>query len=78
MVSYAHPAAANYYTQSSHPTPKSRGHRLCDDCGAVETPSGPRFRLCGGCMTTQYCVRLQSPGHRVPSSGPFIDPDLVT
>lgn len=61
MVSYAHPAAANYYTQPSHPTPKSRGHRLCDDCGAVETPTGPRFRLCGGCMTTQYCVRF-APG----------------
>ena len=57
MVSYAQPAAANYYSQPSHPTSKSRGHRLCDDCGAVETPSGPRFRLCGGCMTTQYCVR---------------------
>jgi hypothetical protein len=33
-------------------------HRLCDYCGTVETSSGPRFRLCGGCMTTQYCVRL--------------------
>ena len=75
MVSYAQPAAANYYTQPSHPTSKSRGHRLCDDCGAVETPSGPRFRLCGGCMTTQYCVRLIS--SRVVDDL-FIDPDLVT
>lgn len=28
---------------------------MCDTCGAVETPATGRFRLCGGCMTTQYC-----------------------
>lgn len=64
MVSYAQPAAANYYTHPSHPTSKSRGHRLCDDCGVAESPSGPRFRLCGGCMTTQYCVRFSLPFRR--------------
>ncbi|KAF7793715.1 hypothetical protein EIP86_004831 [Pleurotus ostreatoroseus] len=51
---YATPAAANYYAAPTHPTPKQRGYRLCDQCGAVEQPS-MRFRLCGGCMTTQYC-----------------------
>ncbi|KAF8625231.1 hypothetical protein AX17_006897 [Amanita inopinata Kibby_2008] len=52
-VSYSQPAAANYYTQPTH-IQKQRGYRICDQCGAVETPS-TRFRLCGGCMTTQYC-----------------------
>ncbi|KAI0790028.1 hypothetical protein C8Q75DRAFT_717444 [Abortiporus biennis] len=53
-TAYAQPAAANYYTTPSHPTPKQRGYRLCDQCGAVEQPN-MRFRLCGGCMVTQYC-----------------------
>ncbi|KAF8996898.1 hypothetical protein BDQ17DRAFT_1512961 [Cyathus striatus] len=35
-------------------TSSKRGYRLCDECGAIEGPSA-RFRLCGGCMTTQYC-----------------------
>ncbi|TBU24455.1 hypothetical protein BD309DRAFT_964818 [Dichomitus squalens] len=51
---YAQPAAANYFTAPSHPTPKQRGYRVCDKCGAVEQPHN-RFRLCGGCMATQYC-----------------------
>ncbi|KAG9224493.1 hypothetical protein CCMSSC00406_0002356 [Pleurotus cornucopiae] len=34
---------------------RERGYRLCDQCGAVENPAVARFRLCGGCMTTQYC-----------------------
>ena len=50
------PAAANYYSPApaSHPQ-KQRGYRLCDTCGAVENPAVQKFRLCGGCMTTQYC-----------------------
>ncbi|TFY56948.1 hypothetical protein EVJ58_g7326 [Rhodofomes roseus] len=52
---YAQPAAANYFNTPSHAPQKQRGYRLCDQCGAVEQPSGTRFRLCGGCMTTQYC-----------------------
>lgn len=40
---------------SSH-NHKSRGHRLCDTCGRVETSETGRFRLCGGCLVTQYCV----------------------
>ncbi|KZS92784.1 hypothetical protein SISNIDRAFT_455411 [Sistotremastrum niveocremeum HHB9708] len=34
---------------------KPRGHRVCDTCGAIETAQTGRFRLCGGCMITQYC-----------------------
>jgi hypothetical protein len=37
---------------------KARGHRMCDTCGKVETAQTGRFRLCGGCMVTQYCVCL--------------------
>lgn len=53
---YAQPAAANYYTPSaaSFSQQKQRGYRVCDQCGAVETPAA-RFRLCGGCMATNYC-----------------------
>lgn len=54
---YTQPAAANYYTPASAPHQKARGYRLCDQCGAIENPVVARFRLCGGCMTTQYCVR---------------------
>lgn len=55
-VGYSLPAAANFlpHPSSSSSTHKSRGYRICDQCGNVETPS-LRFRLCGGCMTTQYC-----------------------
>ncbi|KAJ7592626.1 hypothetical protein C8J56DRAFT_780394 [Mycena floridula] len=54
MPYYSQPAAANYNTApvSNH---RSRGYRICDQCSAVETPTVPRFRLCGGCLTTQYC-----------------------
>ncbi|KAI0819270.1 hypothetical protein BC628DRAFT_1423919 [Trametes gibbosa] len=52
---YAQPAAANYFTAPAHAPPKQRGYRVCDQCGAVEQPHLGRFRLCGGCMTTQYC-----------------------
>ncbi|TDL20787.1 hypothetical protein BD410DRAFT_790458 [Rickenella mellea] len=53
-------AVASYY---SHPTPashphqmhKSRGYRQCDTCGAAEQPGLQKFRMCGGCMITQYC-----------------------
>lgn len=51
---YAQPPAANYYTPPSNPTPKQRGYRVCDQCSAIEQPN-TRFRLCGGCMVTQYC-----------------------
>ena len=55
-------AVASYY---AHPTPaihphqyqKTRGHRMCDTCGAVEE-LGQRFRMCGGCMTTQVRIHL--------------------
>ncbi|KZT02259.1 uncharacterized protein LAESUDRAFT_815458 [Laetiporus sulphureus 93-53] len=52
---HAQPAAANYFSPPPHTPQKQRGYRVCDQCGAVEQPSGSRFRLCGGCMTTQYC-----------------------
>jgi ribosomal protein S14 len=60
---YAQPAAANYYAPGaqSHFASKSRGYRLCDQCGAVENPAVLKFRLCGGCMMTQYCVRHSFP-----------------
>ncbi|KAI0035377.1 hypothetical protein K488DRAFT_43445 [Vararia minispora EC-137] len=51
---YALPAAANYYTPSPHQH-RQRGARMCDNCGAVEEPTIKQFRLCGGCMTTNYC-----------------------
>ncbi|KIY44180.1 hypothetical protein FISHEDRAFT_78092 [Fistulina hepatica ATCC 64428] len=54
MTTYYPPAAANYNTAPLHHH-KDRGFRLCDACGAPETPVVPKFRLCGGCMTTQYC-----------------------
>ncbi|KAF8904009.1 hypothetical protein CPB85DRAFT_1376996 [Mucidula mucida] len=38
-----------------HYSQKPRGHRLCDQCGAVENPAIAKFRLCGGCLVTQYC-----------------------
>ncbi|KAJ3865598.1 hypothetical protein EV359DRAFT_63016 [Lentinula novae-zelandiae] len=50
---YSQPAAANYSTPPAH-SQKQRGYRICDQCGQVETPVA-RFRLCGGCMVTQYC-----------------------
>ncbi|KAJ8517249.1 hypothetical protein ONZ45_g5542 [Pleurotus djamor] len=51
VAMYPHPGtqSSNYYSQ------KQRGYRICDQCGAVENPAVARFRLCGGCMTTQYC-----------------------
>ncbi|ESK85093.1 hypothetical protein Moror_3640 [Moniliophthora roreri MCA 2997] len=63
---YTQPAAANWNSPPSHST-KQRGVRICDQCGAVETPMA-RFRLCGGCMTTQYCSqecqKIHWPGHK--------------
>jgi hypothetical protein len=54
--SYNQPAAANYYTPSStHTSTKPRGYRMCDHCRATETPNNPPFKLCSGCMITQYC-----------------------
>ncbi|KAH9885789.1 hypothetical protein C8Q73DRAFT_717055 [Cubamyces lactineus] len=65
---YTQPAAANYFTAPTHAAPKQRGYRLCDQCGAVEQPHLGRFRLCGGCMTTQYCSqdcqKAHWPSHR--------------
>jgi hypothetical protein len=52
-INYSQPAAANYNTPPAH-TQKQRGYRICDQCGQVESPT-VRFRLCGGCMITQYC-----------------------
>ncbi|KLO15262.1 hypothetical protein SCHPADRAFT_272433 [Schizopora paradoxa] len=48
-VAYAHPSPAHQLGK------QARGVRLCDTCGAVETPGLQRFRMCGGCMITQYC-----------------------
>ncbi|KAK7062670.1 hypothetical protein VNI00_000158 [Paramarasmius palmivorus] len=63
---YAQPAAANWNSPATH-MQKQRGYRICDQCGAVETPMA-RFRLCGGCMTTQYCSqecqKIHWPGHK--------------
>ncbi|KAH8831378.1 hypothetical protein DL96DRAFT_1587581, partial [Flagelloscypha sp. PMI_526] len=51
---YQHPAAANYYAAQPHAMGKpARTYRICDQCGAAE--SNARFRVCGGCLTTQYC-----------------------
>ncbi|KAF8055547.1 hypothetical protein FPV67DRAFT_1484584 [Lyophyllum atratum] len=66
MAYYAQPAAANYNTppMSMH---KQRGYRICDQCGTAESPSA-KFRLCGGCMTTQYCSqdcqKIHWPSHK--------------
>jgi len=64
---YTQPAAANYHTPPAHSV-RQRGYRMCDQCGAAETPSVSRFRLCGGCMTTQYCStacqKVHWPAHK--------------
>ncbi|KAF8635069.1 hypothetical protein AX15_000559 [Amanita polypyramis BW_CC] len=71
-INYSLPGAANYHTPaprafSSSPPQKTRGYRVCDQCGAIETPT-KRFRLCGGCMTTQYCSpdcqKIHWPSHK--------------
>jgi len=49
-VCYSQPAAANYHTAPIHQH-RQRGYRVCDQCGAAETPT-VRFRLCGGCVRT--------------------------
>ncbi|KIJ95891.1 hypothetical protein K443DRAFT_682704 [Laccaria amethystina LaAM-08-1] len=54
MDTYFQPAAANYHTPPVHPQQRQRGYRICDQCCTPETPS-LKFRLCGGCLTTQYC-----------------------
>ncbi|KAF9265092.1 hypothetical protein L218DRAFT_957777 [Marasmius fiardii PR-910] len=63
---YSSPAAANYYSPPAQQQ-KQRGYRICDQCGLVETPT-TRFRLCGGCMITQYCSqecqKIHWPGHK--------------
>ncbi|KAF9534038.1 hypothetical protein CPB83DRAFT_935747 [Crepidotus variabilis] len=67
MSYYTQPAAANYHTAPHH-SHRERGYRVCDHCGAVETPA-VKFRLCGGCMTTQYCSqdcqKVHWPSHKV-------------
>ncbi|KIY69354.1 hypothetical protein CYLTODRAFT_349672 [Cylindrobasidium torrendii FP15055 ss-10] len=51
-----------------HHASKSRGHRQCDQCGAIENPAIAKFRKCGGCLSTQYCStncqKVHWPGHR--------------
>ncbi|KAF7289651.1 MYND-type domain-containing protein [Mycena chlorophos] len=67
---YSQPAAANYHTPptASHASMRQRGYRICDQCGTVETPAVSKFRLCGGCMTTQYCSpacqKVHWPSHK--------------
>lgn len=51
---YAQPAAANYHTPAAHQH-RQRGYRICDQCGAAETPT-VRFRLCGGCVSIPYSL----------------------
>ncbi|CCM02779.1 uncharacterized protein FIBRA_04887 [Fibroporia radiculosa] len=67
-TAYVQPAAANYFSPPTHAPQKQRGYRLCDQCGAVEQPTTGRFRLCGGCMVTQYCSqecqRSHWPSHK--------------
>jgi len=67
MSYYSQPAAANYNTPSTT-TQRQRGYRICDQCGAAENPSVSRFRLCGGCMTTNYCSqecqKIHWPSHK--------------
>ncbi|KAL6298354.1 hypothetical protein BKA93DRAFT_72474 [Sparassis latifolia] len=60
---YTHPAAANYHSPPSHAPSKPRGARVCDQCGTFEQPSTGRFRLCGGCMVTQYCSQECQKAH---------------
>lgn len=66
MAYYSQPAAANYGTAPMH-SQRQRGYRICDQCGTPETPS-VKFRLCGGCMTTQYCSqdcqKVHWPSHK--------------
>ncbi|KAH9481075.1 hypothetical protein JR316_0005594 [Psilocybe cubensis] len=66
MSYYSQPAAANYNSAPLH-SQRQRGYRICDQCGTVETPA-VKFRLCGGCMTTQYCSqdcqKVHWPSHR--------------
>lgn len=45
---YSQPAAANFHAPPIHQH-RQRGYRICDQCGAAETPT-VRFRLCGGCV----------------------------
>jgi len=48
---------------------KQRGYRMCDQCGRQENPAVQKFRLCGGCLTTQYCSpdcqKSHWPAHKV-------------
>ena len=41
------------------PASKARGHRLCDQCGAVENPAAAKFRLCGGCVRLIYAENFR-------------------
>src|ERR1700683_5156545 len=58
---YSQPAAANYYTPASahHASQKQRGYRICDQCGAAETPATCRFRMCGGCVRVSCLCFVQ-------------------
>ncbi|KAG5645092.1 hypothetical protein DXG03_006906 [Asterophora parasitica] len=68
MAYYSQPAAANYNTPPITMQKQQRGYRICDQCDAAETPSASKFRLCGGCMTTQYCSqdcqKIHWPSHK--------------
>ncbi|CAK5269562.1 unnamed protein product [Mycena citricolor] len=65
---YPQPAAANYFSPPSHASLRQRGLRMCDQCGAAESPAVSKFRLCGGCMVTQYCSqacqKVHWPAHK--------------
>lgn len=56
---YTQPAAANYYTPPMT-MQKQRGYRICDQCGAVETPA-VKFRLCGGCVRPEFLACCHRP-----------------
>ncbi|KAG6811817.1 hypothetical protein H0H92_005676 [Tricholoma furcatifolium] len=57
---YTQPAAANYYSPPMT-MQKQRGYRICDQCGAAETPTA-KFRLCGGCSPD--CQKIHWPSHK--------------
>ncbi|KAH6884338.1 hypothetical protein BKA70DRAFT_1205478 [Coprinopsis sp. MPI-PUGE-AT-0042] len=62
---YFNPTAANHNALPH--SQKQRGYRICDNCGVPETPA-VKFRLCGGCMSGQYCSqdcqRAHWPSHK--------------
>ncbi|EDQ98507.1 uncharacterized protein LACBIDRAFT_335899 [Laccaria bicolor S238N-H82] len=78
METYFQPAAANYHTPPVHPQQRQRGYRICDQCRTPETQS-LKFRLCGGCLVTQYChtASVSKAAIAAASSSPAADEHLA-